>query len=151
MVKCDDILVSRRKFPLSHELVVMATGKRSGLPIIIALHSTVLGPAVGGCRMWIYSDWRAGLADALPKTSLFTRRTWLSSASTPQWAGGLPRSVGGSGEPAEPTSVGVFASIEATARHLFGSADLRGRSVVVVDWARWAPDSPVRSPVPERS
>ncbi|MDN5852658.1 MAG: Glu/Leu/Phe/Val dehydrogenase, partial [Actinomycetia bacterium] len=43
---------------LQHERVVVRRGERSGLPIIVAVHSTVLGSAVGGCRMWEYDDWR---------------------------------------------------------------------------------------------
>lgn len=32
---------------------------------IAAVHSTTLGPALGGCRMWHYADTRAAVADAL--------------------------------------------------------------------------------------
>jgi hypothetical protein len=39
--------------------------RRSALPVIIAVHSTILGQAVGGCRLWRYRDWRDGLEDAL--------------------------------------------------------------------------------------
>lgn len=54
---------------LQHEKVVVERGRVSGLPIIIAVHSTKLGAAVGGCRMWSYPDWRDGLADALRLSS----------------------------------------------------------------------------------
>lgn len=50
---------------LEHEQVIVRRGERSGLPVIVAVHSTRLGPAVGGCRLWTYDGWRAGLADAL--------------------------------------------------------------------------------------
>src|ERR1700750_1691130 len=50
---------------LTHEHVIVRRGERSGLPVIVAVHSTKLGPAVGGCRLWNYDDWRDGLADAL--------------------------------------------------------------------------------------
>lgn len=36
-----------------------------GLKAIIAIHNTVRGPAVGGCRMWPYGDDDAALTDAL--------------------------------------------------------------------------------------
>src|SRR4051812_6667092 len=49
----------------NHEQVIVRRGERSGLPVIVAVHSTKLGPAVGGCRLWTYDDWREGLADAL--------------------------------------------------------------------------------------
>ncbi|MFG1703875.1 Glu/Leu/Phe/Val dehydrogenase dimerization domain-containing protein [Nonomuraea sp. M3C6] len=48
-----------------HERVVIHTGPRSGLPVIVAIHSTVLGQAVGGCRVWHYGDWHEALTDAL--------------------------------------------------------------------------------------
>jgi leucine dehydrogenase len=40
-------------------------GQRSGLYTIIAVHSTVRGPSLGGCRMWGYDDSRAAVRDAL--------------------------------------------------------------------------------------
>lgn len=51
--------------PLDHEKVMMVTGKRSALPIIVAVHSTVLGQALGGARMWSYPHWTDALTDAL--------------------------------------------------------------------------------------
>jgi leucine dehydrogenase len=39
----------------NHEQVVFCSDKESGLKAIIAVHSTKLGPAVCGCRMWDYS------------------------------------------------------------------------------------------------
>lgn len=43
----------------------MRRGRRSGLYTIIAIHSTVRGPSLGGCRMWSYDDSRSALRDAL--------------------------------------------------------------------------------------
>jgi leucine dehydrogenase len=40
-------------------------GPRSGLFTIVAVHSTVRGPSLGGCRMWTYDDNRAAIRDAL--------------------------------------------------------------------------------------
>jgi len=40
-------------------------GHRSGLYTIVSIHSTIRGPALGGCRMWRYDDSRAALSDAL--------------------------------------------------------------------------------------
>lgn len=48
-----------------HEQVLIRTGRRSGLPVIVAVHSSALGPAVGGCRLRHYDDWRDGLTDVL--------------------------------------------------------------------------------------
>jgi leucine dehydrogenase len=50
---------------LDHEQVLIRTGPRSGLPVIVAVHSSALGQAVGGCRLWRYANWQDGLIDAL--------------------------------------------------------------------------------------
>lgn len=49
----------------NHEQVVFASDAETGLKAIIAVHSTVLGPAVGGCRMWKYPSDEEALRDAL--------------------------------------------------------------------------------------
>ena len=48
-----------------HELVVFGHDAPSGLRAIIAVHSSVLGPAAGGCRMWPYATTAAAVADVL--------------------------------------------------------------------------------------
>lgn len=59
---------------LDHESITVRTGPRSGLPVILAIHSTVLGQAVGGCRVWHYPDWRDGVEDALRLSAAMTRK-----------------------------------------------------------------------------
>ena len=49
----------------THEHVAIERGLRSGLPIVVAVHSTALGQALGGCRVAHYPHWRDGLTDAL--------------------------------------------------------------------------------------
>jgi leucine dehydrogenase len=49
----------------AHEAVHFAHDAATGLCAIIAVHSTHLGPAAGGCRHWAYADDRAALTDAL--------------------------------------------------------------------------------------
>ncbi|HEY4281273.1 MAG TPA: Glu/Leu/Phe/Val dehydrogenase dimerization domain-containing protein [Conexibacter sp.] len=51
--------------PLDHEELYVRRGPRSGLPTIVAVHSTALGPALGGCRMWAYDDPTLAARDAL--------------------------------------------------------------------------------------
>lgn len=57
-----------------HERVVTGIGPRSGLTMTVALHSRVLGPALGGCRMWTYESWLDGLSDALRLASAMTMK-----------------------------------------------------------------------------
>jgi glutamate dehydrogenase/leucine dehydrogenase len=59
---------------LDHEEIIVRTGARSGLPVIVAVHSTTLGQAVGGCRAWHYADWHDGLEDALRLSAGMTRK-----------------------------------------------------------------------------
>jgi glutamate dehydrogenase/leucine dehydrogenase len=56
------------------ERVVARRGPRSGVPIIVAVHSTARGPAIGGCRLATYPDWRAGLTDALRLSAAMTAK-----------------------------------------------------------------------------
>jgi leucine dehydrogenase len=48
-----------------HERVLVVQDARSGLRAVIAVHSTALGPAVGGLRMMPYPDLDAAVFDAL--------------------------------------------------------------------------------------
>lgn len=48
-----------------HEQVVFARDAAAGLTAIIAVHSTALGPALGGCRIWKYAAEGDALTDAL--------------------------------------------------------------------------------------
>ncbi len=48
-----------------HEEVVFCHNKDAGLKAIIAIHNTVLGPALGGTRMWPYATEQDALNDVL--------------------------------------------------------------------------------------
>ncbi|HEX7111619.1 MAG TPA: Glu/Leu/Phe/Val dehydrogenase dimerization domain-containing protein, partial [Mizugakiibacter sp.] len=48
-----------------HEEVVFCHNKDAGLKAIIAIHNTVLGPALGGLRMWPYKTEQEALNDVL--------------------------------------------------------------------------------------
>jgi leucine dehydrogenase len=51
--------------PFDHEEIVVRRGERSGCFVAIAIHSTVLGPALGGVRLWHYPATGDAIADAL--------------------------------------------------------------------------------------
>lgn len=48
-----------------HELVLFCNDNETGLQAIIAVHNTVLGPSLGGIRMWPYKSTREALTDVL--------------------------------------------------------------------------------------
>jgi leucine dehydrogenase len=49
----------------AHEQVVFGHDAATGMKAIIAIHSTTLGPAAGGCRMWPYASTAEAVADVL--------------------------------------------------------------------------------------
>ena len=49
----------------NHEQIVFCNDKDTGLKAIIGIHNTVLGPALGGTRMWQYNNEWEALNDAL--------------------------------------------------------------------------------------
>ena len=57
---------------LEHEEVLVGRGQRSGLYVIVAIHSTALGPALGGGRLWRYEALGDGIADALRLSEAMT-------------------------------------------------------------------------------
>ncbi|MEE6164700.1 MULTISPECIES: Leu/Phe/Val dehydrogenase [unclassified Mycolicibacterium] len=50
---------------VSHEQVIFCRDERSGLKAIIAIHSTALGPSLGGTRFYPYPDEGTALTDVL--------------------------------------------------------------------------------------
>jgi len=48
-----------------HEAIHFITNEKCGLRAIVAVHSTHLGPAAGGCRFWHYAKDEEALVDAL--------------------------------------------------------------------------------------
>lgn len=172
----------------THERVEVITGRRSGLLIAVALHSSVLGSALGGARLWTYPHWSDALGDALRLSAAMTlknatagldagggksvigldegtvldaerrRDAFLDLGDAVESFGGLyrtaedvgstmddmavvaertahvvglPDAAGGSGEPAGPTSLGVYESLRAVLERTTGSADVAGRRITI--------------------
>jgi leucine dehydrogenase len=57
--------IFRKMTGMGHEQVVFCHEPLSGLRAIIAIHSTRLGPALGGCRFWNYKSDEEALVDVL--------------------------------------------------------------------------------------
>ena len=62
----------------THEKVLIARDPATGYHGIIAIHSTVLGPAVGGTRFWNYPNENEALNDALRLSRGMTYKTALA-------------------------------------------------------------------------
>ncbi len=61
-----------------HELVAFHNDNRSGLKAIIAVHSSTLGPSVGGCRMYPYASEEDALHDVLRLSRGMTYKSALA-------------------------------------------------------------------------
>ncbi|MFE6074644.1 Glu/Leu/Phe/Val dehydrogenase dimerization domain-containing protein [Paenibacillus sp. NPDC057886] len=67
------------------EELIFCHDPRSGLKAVIAIHSTVLGPALGGCRCWTYASEEEAVRDAM---KLAKGMTYKSAVSGLPYGGG---------------------------------------------------------------
>jgi len=88
-----------------HEEVVFCHNKDSGLKAIIAIHNTVLGPALGGLRMWPYESTNEALKDVL---RLSRGMTYKAAVSGLNLGGGKAVIIG---DPAKDKSEALFRSL----------------------------------------
>lgn len=169
---------------MEHEQVVFCQDKETGLKAIIAIHNTILGPSLGGTRMWNYQTEEAALRDVLRLSRGMTYKASISGLNlgggkaviigdsykdkseslfrrfgrfvdslggkyiTAEDVGispkdmeyvhmetnhvsGLPKSLGGSGDPSPVTAYGVFVGMKAAAKFAWGKDTLKGKKVVV--------------------
>ena len=62
----------------NHEKVVFCHDKDTGLKAIIGIHNTILGPALGGTRMWSYATEAEALEDVLRLSRAMTYKAAIS-------------------------------------------------------------------------
>jgi leucine dehydrogenase len=55
---------ARAPLPAEHEEVRVRRGRRSGLLVAVAIHRTIDGRSLGGCRMWVYESGDDAIRDA---------------------------------------------------------------------------------------
>ncbi len=87
-----------------HEEVIYCHNKDAGLKAIIAIHNTVLGPALGGLRMWPYATEQDALNDVL---RLSRGMTYKAAVSGLNLGGGKGVIIG---DPATDKSEALFRS-----------------------------------------
>jgi leucine dehydrogenase len=68
--------------PFDHEEIVIRPGTRTALPIAIAIHSTTLGPALGGVRVKEYATPLDAMADALRLSWAMTLKSAVVDCGT---------------------------------------------------------------------
>ena len=89
-----------------HEQVVVRRDARTGLTGVIAIHSTRLGPAAGGCRRWRYESLDAAIDDALRLAEGMTLKNALAGVPL---GGGKSVLLADSGAPPDAAQLQVFA------------------------------------------
>lgn len=62
----------------NHEQLLFCNDNATGLKAIIAVHNTVLGPALGGTRMWAYNNEMEALTDVLRLSRGMTYKNSIS-------------------------------------------------------------------------
>lgn len=62
----------------NHEQLLFCNDNATGLKAIIAVHNTVLGPALGGTRMWNYASEKEALTDVLRLSRGMTYKNAIS-------------------------------------------------------------------------
>lgn len=165
-----------------HEQLIFCSRPEAGLKAIIAIHNTVLGPALGGVRMWPYASETEALQDVLRLSRGMTYKAAISGLqlgggkaviigdagkdktetlfrafgrfldglagryitaedvgmteremewifTETKYVTGIPRHLGGSGNPSPVTAYGVYMGIKAAAKYAYGSDSLRGRRI----------------------
>lgn len=88
-----------------HESLHFITDKATGLKAIIAIHSTVLGPAAGGCRRWMYPTNTDALTDAL---RLSRGMTYKNAVAELPFGGGKAVILGSNAAPKSPEQFRAF-------------------------------------------
>jgi len=104
-----------------HESLHFVQDPKSGLKAIIAIHSTALGPAAGGCRRWQYASDADALTDAL---RLSRGMTYKNAVAGLEFGGGKSVILAADNAPKSPE---LF--------YAFGSAveDLGGKYITAED------------------
>lgn len=122
------------EIPVSgYEKVVKAEDSASGLHAFIAVHSTTLGPALGGMRMWPYKTEQEALTDVL---RLSRGMTYKSAVADTGLGGGKSVIIG---DPAKNKSEALFRAMGKFINSLEGryiTAEDVGTTIPDLDWVR---------------
>ena len=167
-----------------HEQVSYFHDPTLGLKGIVAIHNTVLGPALGGCRMWNYKSEKDALIDVLRLSKGMTYKAAIAGLNLgggkaviigdpksdkseelfrsfgrfieglggryitaedvgtsikdmdhvrmeTKYVTGIPKSMGGSGDPSPVTAYGVYMGMKACAKYCWEKDHLQAKKIVV--------------------
>ena len=141
-----------------HEQVSYFYDEDTGLKCIVGVHNTILGPGLGGCRIWNYKNESEALIDVLRLSRGMTYKAAIAglnlggakggryitaedvgtSVRDMEWVRaetdyvvGISRSLGGSGDPSVVTAYGVYIGIKACAKEKFNKTNLDGLKIAI--------------------
>jgi len=120
-----------------HEAVVFCHDGAAGLTAVIAIHSTALGPALGGCRMWPYDSEEDAVEDALRLSQCMT---YKNAAAGLNIGGGKAVIIG---DPKKDKSEALFRAFGQYVRSLNGryiTAEDVGTSVQDMEYIKMETD-----------
>ncbi|MEJ2604238.1 MAG: Glu/Leu/Phe/Val dehydrogenase [Gammaproteobacteria bacterium] len=109
-----------------HESIHHFCDPETGLQAIIAVHSTALGPAAGGCRRWRYASDADALTDAL---RLSRGMTYKNAVAGLPFGGGKAVILAGEGAPKSPALFAAFGRAVASLEGRYITAEDVGISV----------------------
>ncbi|MBZ0185438.1 MAG: leucine dehydrogenase, partial [Candidatus Obscuribacterales bacterium] len=116
-----------------HEQVSFFNDEETGLRAIIGVHSTILGPSLGGCRMWKYADDQEALRDVL---RLSRGMTYKAAVAGLNLGGGKAVLIGDSRKDKTPELMQAFGrAVDAMGGRYITAEDV-GMTVADIDTVR---------------
>lgn len=120
-----------------HEQIVHCYDRESNLKVIIAIHNTILGPALGGCRMWPYENEAQALNDAL---RLSRGMTYKSAVAGLNLGGGKAVIIGDAKTMKSETLFRAFGRFVQSLAGRYITAEDVGTTVSDMEWVRMETD-----------
>ncbi len=106
----------------NHESLHFFNDDATGLQAIVAIHSTALGPAAGGCRRWIYTIDAEAMTDAL---RLSRGMTYKNAVAGLKFGGGKAVILGNTNTPKSPELFAAFGrAVDSLGGHYITAEDV---------------------------
>lgn len=118
---------------LGHEQIVFCNDEKTGLKAIIAIHNTILGPSLGGTRMWNYKSEEEALNDVL---RLSRGMTYKAAVAGLNLGGGKAVIIGDSSKDKNEILFRSFGKFVDSLAGKYITAEDVGTSVKDMEWVR---------------
>lgn len=130
-----DITAEAARLPAfdNHERIWCGNDDKNGLTAIVAIHNTVLGPALGGTRIWPHESFDAALTDAL---RLSRGMTYKAAVVGLPHGGGKAVIIADPKTGKTPTLLSAYAEMLATLQGQYFTAEDVGMTLTDADFLR---------------